>query len=48
VIFRLHYDDGWIVDANIVAEKVVGYTRTELARMKMWELMPPYDLNPHR
>jgi len=41
VIFRLHYDDGWIVDANMVAEKVVGYRREELKYMKMWDLMPP-------
>jgi PAS domain S-box-containing protein len=43
VIFRVHYDDGWIVDANLVAEKVVGYGRDELARMRMWDLMPPHE-----
>lgn len=43
IIFRVHYEDGWIVDANLVAEKVVGYDRDDLARMKMWELMPAHE-----
>jgi len=39
-IFKLGYDDGAILDANIVAERTVGYSREELGRLHIWDLIP--------
>jgi PAS domain S-box-containing protein len=42
-IFKLDCHLGTILDANFVAEKIVGFTRDELIGMRIWEVMPPGD-----
>ncbi len=39
-IFELDYDDGSILYASLIAEKVLGYTRDELLGMRIWDLLP--------
>jgi PAS domain S-box-containing protein len=42
-IFQLQHECGTIRDANFVAEKTVGFTRAELMRMRIAELVPPAE-----
>jgi PAS domain S-box-containing protein len=42
-IFQLDSKVGTILDANIVAEKIVGFTRTEMIGMRIWDVIPPAD-----
>jgi len=39
-MFKLDYDTAIVLDTNIVAEKVMGYRRDEMAGMRLWDLMP--------
>ncbi|MBI1817981.1 MAG: PAS domain S-box protein [Deltaproteobacteria bacterium] len=43
VMFKLDYDIGTVLDANIVAEKLMGYRRDEMAGMRLWDLLPPTE-----
>lgn len=40
-IFQLDSRVSTILDANIVAEKITGFTRTELIGMRIWDVIPP-------
>lgn len=40
-IFKLDSQFGTILDANIVAEKTVGFSRAEMIGMRIWDLIPP-------
>ncbi len=39
-ILKLDYEYGTILDANVVAEKAVAYTRNEMVGMRIWDLIP--------
>jgi PAS domain S-box-containing protein len=39
-IFKLCPEYGTILDANLVAEKAVGYSRNEMIGMRIWDLIP--------
>ncbi|HVO24853.1 MAG TPA: ATP-binding protein [Candidatus Margulisiibacteriota bacterium] len=39
-IFKLCPEYGTILDANLVSEKVVGYSRNEMVGMRIWDLIP--------
>jgi len=43
VIFRLDYDVATVLDANIVAERLMGYRRDEMAGMRLWDLVPAQE-----
>ncbi|MBI4516372.1 MAG: PAS domain S-box protein [Deltaproteobacteria bacterium] len=40
-MFALDYDIATVIDANIVAERMMGYRRDEMAGMRLWDLVPP-------
>jgi PAS domain S-box-containing protein len=40
-MFKLDYDIATVLDANLVAERLMGYRRDELAGMRLWDLLPP-------
>ncbi len=42
-IFTLDPDMAHIVDSNKKAEELSGYTKKELSRRKIWEIVPEYD-----
>ncbi|HUI28514.1 MAG TPA: ATP-binding protein [Candidatus Kryptonia bacterium] len=42
-MFKLDYDVATVLDSNIVAEKLMGYRRDELAGMRLWDLLPPSE-----
>jgi len=42
-IFKVDHQFGTILDANFVAEKIVGFTRDEMIGMRLWDLLPPGD-----
>jgi PAS domain S-box-containing protein len=39
-IFKLCPEYGTILDANVVAEKAVGFSRNEMVGMRIWDLIP--------
>lgn len=39
-IVKLDYERGTILDANIVAQKTVGFGRGEIVGMRIWDLIP--------
>lgn len=43
VIFRLDQEIGTIWDANIVAERTLGYPRQEMIGRPIWDLIPPSE-----
>jgi len=42
-IFTLDADSAQIVDSNKKAEEITGYSRHELSKKKIWEIVPEYD-----
>ena len=42
-IFTLDADSASIVDSNKKAEEITGYSRHELSKKKIWEIVPEYD-----
>jgi PAS domain S-box-containing protein len=42
-IFKLDYQFGTILDANIVAEKTVGFGREQMIGMRIWDVVPPNE-----
>ena len=42
-IFTLDADSAEIVDSNKKAEEITGYSRHELSKKKIWEIVPEYD-----
>jgi len=42
-IFTLDADSASIVDSNKKAEEITGYSRQELSKKKIWEIVPEYD-----
>ncbi|MDO8141491.1 MAG: PAS domain S-box protein [Candidatus Brocadiales bacterium] len=44
-IFTLDADSAQIVDSNKKAEEITGYSRHELSKKKIWEIVPEYDLD---
>lgn len=43
VIFRIDQECGTIWDANVVAERTLGYPRQEMIGKRIWDLIPPAD-----
>lgn len=39
-IFKLDHELGIILDANIVAQKTVGFSRDQIVGMRIWDLVP--------
>lgn len=42
-IFTLDAESASIVDSNKKAEEITGYSRHELSKKKIWEIVPEYD-----
>lgn len=42
-IFTLDVDSAQIIDANKKAEELSGYSKYELTRRRIWEIIPEYD-----
>ncbi|MCF6159352.1 MAG: PAS domain S-box protein [wastewater metagenome] len=42
-IFTLETDSAQIIDANRKAEELSGYSKYELSKKKIWEIIPEYD-----
>ncbi|HVN84649.1 MAG TPA: ATP-binding protein [Candidatus Binatia bacterium] len=42
-MFKLDCDVTTVLDSNLVAEKLMGYRRDELAGMRLWDLIPPSE-----
>lgn len=42
-IFTIDADSASIVDSNKKAEGIIGYSRHELSKKKIWEIVPEYD-----
>jgi PAS domain S-box-containing protein len=43
VLFKVDYETATVLDANFVAERLMGYRRDELAGMRLWDLVPPSE-----
>ncbi|WKZ19908.1 MAG: PAS domain S-box protein [Candidatus Jettenia sp. CY-1] len=42
-IFTLEIDSAQIIDSNKKAEELLGYSKYELSKKKIWEIIPEYD-----
>lgn len=42
-IFKLDHQHATILDANILAQKIVGFGRDEIVGMWIWDLVPAYE-----